>query len=77
MLLTYYEDDEGEEHRRTIEQENEQLRMTAVRKDLDSCYTAMQQRELDLQERMNILARQAVRYKQVHFFHVNQSFFWA
>jgi hypothetical protein len=51
--------------RHTLQQENERLRMSAVRRDLDSCYSTLQQRESDLQIRIKALSRQAVSYKQV------------
>lgn len=50
--------------RSSLEQENERIRMCAVRKDLDTCYGALQTRETDLQNRVSMLERQAVMYKQ-------------
>lgn len=50
--------------RKSLEQENERIRMSAVQKDLDSCYNMLQQRELELQHRVEHLARQAVMYKR-------------
>ena len=44
---------------------NEMLHMSAVRRDLDTCYSALQQREVDLQGKVVQLAKQAVSYKQV------------
>jgi len=38
--------------------------MGAVRRDLDTCYSLLQQREVDLQGKVAMLAKQAVRYKQ-------------
>ena len=38
--------------------------MGAVRRDLDSCYSMLQQREADLQSKVAMLARQAISYKQ-------------
>jgi hypothetical protein len=45
-------------------QENERIRMSAVRRDLDTCYSALQQRELDLQSKVTQLGRQAIMYRQ-------------
>lgn len=49
--------------RKSLEEENERIRMSAVQKDLDSCYSMLQQRELELQHRVAHLGRQAVMYK--------------
>jgi len=38
--------------------------MSAIQKDLDSCYAMLQQRETELQQRVAHLGRQAVMYKQ-------------
>jgi hypothetical protein len=48
----------------SLEQENERIRMSAVRKDLETCYGALQTREAELQQRISMLGRQAVMYKQ-------------
>lgn len=50
--------------RRALEEEHERIRMSAVRHDLDACYSMLQQRETDLQIRFRALSRQAVSYKQ-------------
>lgn len=41
------------------------LRMSAVRRDLDTCYSALQVREVELHSKVQMLGRQAVMYKQV------------
>lgn len=39
------------------------MRMAAVHKDLESCYSKLVQRETELHERGQMLARQALSYK--------------
>jgi hypothetical protein len=50
--------------KKTLDQENEQLRMCAVQKDLDACYRKLSVREAELQERALSLAENAVAYKR-------------
>jgi hypothetical protein len=47
----------------SLEQENERIRMSAIRKDLETCYSSLQDREGELQQRIAMLGRQAVMYK--------------
>ncbi len=51
-------------NRKSLEQENERIRMSAVQRDLDKCYSMLQQREAELQMRVSQLGRQAIMYKQ-------------
>lgn len=50
--------------KRTLEQENERMRMAAVHKDLEGCHSKLSQRESELHERADQLAREAVAYKK-------------
>lgn len=50
--------------KKTLDQENEQLRMCAVQKELDSCYRKLSLREAEMQERALSLAENAVAYKR-------------
>ena len=51
-------------HRKTLEQEGERVRMCAVQKDLQTCYSKLAQREEELQERAGTLARHALSYRK-------------
>lgn len=48
----------------THTQENEQLRVCAVQRELDNCYRKLSQREAELQERIQWLGEQAVAYRR-------------
>jgi hypothetical protein len=50
--------------KKTLDQENEQLSMCAVQKDLESCYRKLSLREAELQERALGLAENAVAYRR-------------
>jgi len=50
--------------RHSLEQENEQLRMYAVQKDLDGCYDKLACREAELQERVLMLGEQALNFRR-------------
>lgn len=51
-------------HRHSLEQENDMMRRSAVHRDLDVCYSALQNREIELQGKVQQLATQAITYKQ-------------
>lgn len=50
--------------RKSLQEENERLRMCAIQKDLDSKYSMLVQREAELQQQVDLLGRQALAYKR-------------